>query len=84
MKYETLGTYRCGTYLQRILNTTAATLTVDWSWGNVNALLGSLLIVVLFVFCLLSRLLASKEEDKVDEEQSLKTDVEESVKEEEL
>jgi TRAP-type C4-dicarboxylate transport system permease small subunit len=80
MKYETLGTYRCGAYLQMTINTTTATLTVDWSWGNVNALLGSLLIVVLFVFCLLSRLLASKEEDEVDEEQSSRTDGEESVK----
>ena len=84
MKYETLGTYRCGAYQQMKINTTTATLTVDWSWGNVNALLGSLLIVVLFVFCLLSRLLASKEEDEVDEEQPEKTDVEKSVKEEEL
>jgi hypothetical protein len=84
MKYETLGTYRCGAYLQMTINTTTATLTVDWSWGNVNALLGSLLIVVLFVFCLLSRLLASKEEDEVDEEQPEKTDMEKSMKEEEL
>ena len=84
MKYEFLGTYRCGTYLQKILNATAGTLTVDWSWANVNALLGSLLIIVLFVFCLLSRLLASKEEDEVDEEQTVQTDVEKSVKEGEL
>jgi TRAP-type C4-dicarboxylate transport system permease small subunit len=84
MKYETLGTYRCGTYLQMTINTTTATLTVDWSWGNVNALLGSLLIVVLFVFCLLSRLLASKEEDEVEEEQPEKIDMEKSMKEEEL
>ena len=84
MKYETLGTYRCGTYLQKILNATAGTLTVDWSWANVNALLGSLLIIVLFVFCLLSRLLASKEEDEVDEEQTVQTDVEKSAKEGEL
>ena len=78
MKYESQGTYRCGPYYVRRASAPPAA-TVNWSWGDLTGLLGSLMVLLIFSLCLLHRFLATKTEDEVDEE-LVQPDVDESVK----
>ena len=83
MKYASQGTYRCAPYYSRRVGAPQG-VTVDWSWGDLTALVGSLVVLLIFTLCLLHRFLATSNQDDEVNEALIEKDVQESVKEREV